>query len=75
MVISLLSTYDVLFRSTFQFHAVWLTIAFQASDHPFDLTAQQINERIGDRIEGELAYLSGEFFISSTTLNKSVHQS
>ncbi|CAD6219054.1 unnamed protein product [Miscanthus lutarioriparius] len=46
-----------------------------ASDHPFDLTAQQINERIRDRVEGELAYLSGEFFISSTTLNKSVHQS
>ncbi|KAG0543900.1 hypothetical protein BDA96_02G228600 [Sorghum bicolor] len=47
-----------------------------ASDHPFDLTARQINERISDRIEGgELAYLSGEFFISSTTLNKSVHQS
>jgi thermospermine synthase len=55
---------------------VWLTISFQASDHPFDLTAQQIDERIRDRIEGgELAYLSGKFFISSTTLNKSVHQS
>jgi thermospermine synthase len=67
----------MLFRSTFQFPAVWLImIAFQASDHPFDLTARQINERISDRIEGgELAYLSGEFFISSTTLNKSVHQS
>ncbi|CAN6167127.1 unnamed protein product [Urochloa humidicola] len=46
-----------------------------ASDHPFDLNAQQINERIEDRIVGELDYLSGESLISSTTLNKSVHQS
>uniref|UniRef100_A0A0D9XE84 thermospermine synthase n=1 Tax=Leersia perrieri TaxID=77586 RepID=A0A0D9XE84_9ORYZ len=46
-----------------------------ASDHPFDLTAQQINQTIEDRIKGELAYLSGELLISSTTLNKSVCQS
>ncbi|RLM85080.1 thermospermine synthase ACAULIS5-like [Panicum miliaceum] len=46
-----------------------------ASDHPFDLNAQQINERIKHRIVGELLYLSGESLISSTTLNKSVHQS
>ncbi|CAM0942970.1 unnamed protein product [Alopecurus aequalis] len=43
-----------------------------ASDHPFTLTAQQIDERIAARVDGELAYLSGEFLISSTTLNKSV---
>uniref|UniRef100_A0ACD5ZJR2 Uncharacterized protein n=1 Tax=Avena sativa TaxID=4498 RepID=A0ACD5ZJR2_AVESA len=43
-----------------------------ASDHPFTLTAQQIDDRIVDRIDGDLAYLSGEFLISSTTLNKSV---
>jgi len=49
--------------------------AFQASDHPFDLNAQQLNERIKGRIVGELVYLSGESLISSTTLNKSVHQS
>jgi hypothetical protein len=52
-----------------------LRFAFQASDHPFDLNAQQINERIKHRIVGELLYLSGESLISSTTLNKSVHQS
>ncbi|KAG2643719.1 thermospermine synthase ACAULIS5-like isoform X2 [Panicum virgatum] len=46
-----------------------------ASDHPFDLNAQQLNERIKGRIVGELVYLSGESLISSTTLNKSVHQS
>lgn len=46
-----------------------------ASDHPFILTAQEINERIRDRVDGELMYLTGESLISSTTLNKSVHQS
>lgn len=46
-----------------------------ASDHPFTLTAQQIDERIKDRIHGELEYLSGDFLISSTTLNKSVRLS
>ncbi|TKW33389.1 hypothetical protein SEVIR_2G231400v4 [Setaria viridis] len=46
-----------------------------ASDHPFNLNAQKINERIKDRILGELDYLSGESLISSTTLNKSVHKS
>lgn len=51
------------------------TIVFKASDHPFILTAQEINERIRDRVDGELMYLTGESLISSTTLNKSVHQS
>uniref|UniRef100_A0A0D9VE49 thermospermine synthase n=1 Tax=Leersia perrieri TaxID=77586 RepID=A0A0D9VE49_9ORYZ len=46
-----------------------------ASDYPFSLNAQQINERIKDRIDGELVYLNGESLISSTTLNKSVYQS
>ncbi|CAL5022956.1 unnamed protein product [Urochloa decumbens] len=46
-----------------------------ASDHPFLLTAQQIDERIRERVDGELVYLSGESLISSTTLNKSVYQS
>jgi hypothetical protein len=43
-----------------------------ASDHQFTLTTQLIDERIIDRIDGELLYLSGEFLISSTILNKSV---
>uniref|UniRef100_A0A0A9HTE3 thermospermine synthase n=1 Tax=Arundo donax TaxID=35708 RepID=A0A0A9HTE3_ARUDO len=46
-----------------------------ASDHPFSQTAQQINERIKERVDGELLYLSGESLISSTTLNKSVYKS
>ncbi|XP_062199377.1 thermospermine synthase ACAULIS5-like isoform X2 [Phragmites australis] len=64
------SIYNTL-RHVFKYTWGWV----MASDHPFDLTAQQINERINDRIEGELVYLSGESLISSTTLNKSVHQS
>ncbi|KAM0850606.1 hypothetical protein ACQ4PT_052950 [Festuca glaucescens] len=43
-----------------------------ASDHPFTLTAQLIDERIVGRIDGELMYLTGEFLISSTILNKRV---
>ncbi|TVU33217.1 hypothetical protein EJB05_25007 [Eragrostis curvula] len=46
-----------------------------ASDHPFNLSAQQINARIKERVDGELVYLSGESLISSTTLNKSVYKS
>nr|CAD1826157.1 unnamed protein product [Ananas comosus var. bracteatus] len=46
-----------------------------ASDHPFTLNAAQIDERIEDRINGELLYLNGDSLISSTTMNKSVHQS
>lgn len=46
-----------------------------ASDQPFDLKAQQIDERINERINGELLYLNGEFLVSSTIMNKSVYQS
>ncbi|KAH7679916.1 thermospermine synthase protein [Dioscorea alata] len=46
-----------------------------ASDEPFELNAQQIDEKINERIEGELLYLNGDSLISSTTMNKSVHQS
>ncbi|KAL0917551.1 hypothetical protein M5K25_012618 [Dendrobium thyrsiflorum] len=46
-----------------------------ASDQPFVLNAQLINKRIGERINGELLYLNGESLVSSTIMNKSVHQS
>ncbi|XP_042499169.1 thermospermine synthase ACAULIS5 [Macadamia integrifolia] len=46
-----------------------------ASDQPFVLDAKQIDCRIEERIDGELLYLNGTFFISSTTLNKCVHLS
>ncbi|XP_078179915.1 S-adenosyl-L-methionine-dependent methyltransferases superfamily protein [Carex rostrata] len=46
-----------------------------ASDHPFSLTAEEIDLKIMERIEGELLYLNGDSLISSTTMNKAVHQS
>ncbi|XP_077236321.1 S-adenosyl-L-methionine-dependent methyltransferases superfamily protein [Tasmannia lanceolata] len=46
-----------------------------ASDQPFDLNAKLVDGRIEERIEGELLYLNGDSFISSTTMNKSVYQS
>ncbi|XP_043718867.1 thermospermine synthase ACAULIS5-like isoform X2 [Telopea speciosissima] len=46
-----------------------------ASDQPFDLDAKQIDCMIEERIDGELLYLNGAFFISSTIMNKSVHLS
>ncbi|CAD5181327.1 unnamed protein product [Musa acuminata subsp. malaccensis] len=46
-----------------------------ASDQPIMLDAQQIDERIGKRINGELLYLNGESLVSSTTMNKSVYTS
>ncbi|KAJ3677092.1 hypothetical protein LUZ60_002816 [Juncus effusus] len=46
-----------------------------ASDHPLTLNSDEINERIKERIKGELLFLNGESLISSTTMNKTVHQS
>ncbi|KAJ4953040.1 hypothetical protein NE237_029872 [Protea cynaroides] len=44
-----------------------------ASDQPFFLDAKQIDCRIEERINGELFYLNGASFISSTIMNKCVH--
>ncbi|XP_010932435.2 thermospermine synthase ACAULIS5 [Elaeis guineensis] len=46
-----------------------------ASDQPFTFNAQQIDERIHERITGELLYLNGEFLVSATTMNKTVYES
>ncbi|KAL5559520.1 hypothetical protein UlMin_035731 [Ulmus minor] len=43
-----------------------------ASDQPFSVNAEEIDKRIKERIDGELLYLSGALFVSSTTLNKTV---
>lgn len=43
-----------------------------ASDKPFPIKVEEIDSRIKDRIDGELLYLNGASFISSTTMNKSV---
>ncbi|KDP34042.1 hypothetical protein JCGZ_07613 [Jatropha curcas] len=46
-----------------------------ASDQPFCIDAEEIDRRIEERIQGELLYLNGAAFLSSTTLNKTVSQS
>ncbi|KAM6559343.1 hypothetical protein CsatA_028582 [Cannabis sativa] len=43
-----------------------------ASDQPFSVNAEEIDQRIKERIDGELFYLSGALFFSSATLNKTV---
>ncbi|KAM7277032.1 hypothetical protein ACFE04_018898 [Oxalis oulophora] len=43
-----------------------------ASDHPFTIKADEIDNRIEERIAGELLYLSGASFLSSTIMNKTV---
>ncbi|XP_010261941.1 PREDICTED: thermospermine synthase ACAULIS5 [Nelumbo nucifera] len=46
-----------------------------ASDQPLTLEAKQIDSRIEERIKGELLYINGATFLSSTTMNKTVYQS
>ncbi|XP_031259406.1 thermospermine synthase ACAULIS5 [Pistacia vera] len=43
-----------------------------ASDQPFSIKAEEIDQRIEDRINGELLYLNGASFLSSATMNKAV---
>ncbi|KAL2896890.1 Thermospermine synthase ACAULIS5 [Bienertia sinuspersici] len=46
-----------------------------ASDHPIRINADDLDNKIQDRIVGELLYLNGASMLSSTTLNKTVSQS
>ncbi|PHT74196.1 Thermospermine synthase ACAULIS5 [Capsicum annuum] len=43
-----------------------------ASDQPFCLDAGKMDKKIVERIEGELLYLSGSSFFSSTILNNTI---
>ncbi|PHU25146.1 Thermospermine synthase ACAULIS5 [Capsicum chinense] len=43
-----------------------------ASDQPFCLDAGKMDKKIAERIEGELLYLNGASFFSSTILNKTI---
>jgi thermospermine synthase len=44
----------------------------QASDQPFPINAEDMDQRIEARIDGELLYLNGASFLSSATMNKTV---
>ncbi|KAK4747020.1 hypothetical protein SAY87_026057 [Trapa incisa] len=46
-----------------------------ASDQPLSIDPDEIDKRIADRIGGELLYLNGASFVSSTTLNKTLSTS
>lgn len=43
-----------------------------ASDQPFSISAEELDNRIRDRINAELLYLNGASFLSSATMNKAV---
>ena len=43
-----------------------------ASDQPFSINAEEIDRRIEDRVCGELLYLNGASFLSSSIMNKTV---
>ncbi|KAJ7966368.1 Thermospermine synthase [Quillaja saponaria] len=45
-----------------------------ASDQPFSINADEMDKRIQARLSGELFYLNGAWFLSSTTMNKTVSQ-
>ncbi|KAJ1442855.1 Spermidine/spermine synthase [Sesbania bispinosa] len=46
-----------------------------ASDQPLSIGAEEMDKRIQTRIDGELLYLNGAWFHSSTIMNKTVSQS
>ncbi|KAE9603665.1 hypothetical protein Lal_00001608 [Lupinus albus] len=46
-----------------------------ASDQPLFIGAEEMDKRIEARINGELLYLDGNWFHSSTTMNKTLSQS
>lgn len=50
-------------------------LSIQASDQPLSICADEMDRRIEARIDGELLYLNGAWFHSSTTMNKTVYQS
>lgn len=57
-------------------YVAWISVlSIQASDQPLLIDAEEMDKRIEARIDGELLYLDGAWFHSSTILNKTVSQS
>lgn len=65
------------FNFFFNFHHDTLIPMFsiQASDQPILIDANEMDKRIKARIDGEVLYLDGAWFHSSTIMNKTVSQS
>ncbi|KAF7837278.1 thermospermine synthase ACAULIS5-like [Senna tora] len=47
---------------------------YQASDSPLDLSAEELDLRMKQRIKGENKYLDGKTFSSASTLSKAVRK-
>jgi len=57
-------------------HLVLTLVLKQASDNPIPIiNAEEIDKKIQDHIDGDLLYLDGATFLSSTILNKLLSQS
>lgn len=57
------------------FCSIWClttNICTQASDEPLKLDVEQLNNRIQERIRGDLLYLAGASIVSSTVVNKMI---
>lgn len=54
---------------------IFVMLLNQASDQPFSIEPEEIDKRIEERIDGELLFLNGDSFLSSTTLNKTISTS
>jgi thermospermine synthase len=50
-------------------------LEIQASDQPLFIGSEEMDKRLEERINGQLLYLTGDWFHSSTTMNKTLSQS
>jgi thermospermine synthase len=50
-------------------------LEIQASDQPLFIGSEEMDNRMEERINGELHYLTGDWFHSSTTMNKTLSKS
>uniref|UniRef100_A0A0R0FGZ7 thermospermine synthase n=1 Tax=Glycine max TaxID=3847 RepID=A0A0R0FGZ7_SOYBN len=66
------SFYEKILKPKLNDNGIFVT---QASDQPLSICADEMDRRIEARIDGELLYLNGAWFHSSTTMNKTVYQS
>ncbi|KAK6162025.1 hypothetical protein DH2020_001866 [Rehmannia glutinosa] len=63
------SFYENILKPKLNNNGIFVT---QASDQPLRIEAGKMDKKIAERIDGELLYLNGASFVSSTILNKTV---
>jgi thermospermine synthase len=54
---------------------IYTMLEIQASDQPLFIGSEEMDKRMEERINGELLYLTGDWFDSSTTMNKTLSKS